>query len=50
MKEKLLLAFFFVVMIGGFVVITLSVAKVFVANVNSVTTSYFPESNSGIGE
>jgi hypothetical protein len=49
MKEKLLLLLFFVVVVGGFLAITLSVTKVFVANVNSITTSYFPESNSGIG-
>ena len=50
MKEKLLLVLFFVVVVGGFVAITLCVAKVFVSSVNSVTTSYFPEGNSGIGE
>jgi hypothetical protein len=50
MKEKLLLALFFVLVGGSFVAITLSVTKLFVANVNSVTTSYFPEGNSGIGE
>jgi general stress protein CsbA len=42
MKEKLLLVLFFIVVVGGFVGITLSVAKVFVSNVNSVTASYFP--------
>ena len=37
MKEKLLLVLFFVIVVGGFVSITLSVTKLFVANVNSVT-------------
>ena len=50
MKDKLLLLLFFVVVVGGFVAITLSVAKVFVSSVNSVTTSYYPEGNSGVGE
>jgi len=50
MREKLLLVLFLAVVVGGFVAITLSVAKVFVANVNSVTAIYYPEGNSGVGE
>jgi hypothetical protein len=50
MKEKLLLVLFFAVVVGGFLSITLSVTKVFVANVNSVTASYYPEGNTGLNE
>jgi hypothetical protein len=50
MKEKLLLALFFVLVAGSFVAITISVTKVFVASINSTTASYFPEENVGINE
>jgi hypothetical protein len=50
MREKLLLALFFVLVVGSFAAITLSVTKVFVASVNSTTASYFPEGNTGITE
>jgi len=50
MKEKLLLALFFVLVVGSFVVVTLSVTKVFVASINSTTASYFPEGNAGLSE
>jgi hypothetical protein len=50
MKDKLLLLLFFVVMVVGFISIILSVARVFVANVNSKTTEYFAEGNFGIEE
>ena len=39
MREKLLLVLFFVVVIGGFLSITLSATKVFVASVNSITAN-----------
>ena len=49
-REILLLVLFGVVIVGGFLCVTLSVAKVFVANVNSMTASYYPEGNNGVGE
>ena len=49
-KDILLLVLFGIVVIGGFISITLSVAKVFVSNVNAVTNNYYPEDNSGINE
>ena len=48
MKEKLLLVLFFAVVVVGFASITLSVTKVFVSNVNSVTANYFSEGNVGL--
>lgn len=49
-KDILLLTLFFIVVVGGFVSITLSVAKVFVSSVNSITTNYTVDANGTIKE
>lgn len=50
-RDILILAFFGFAVVAGFIFITLSVAKVFVSNVNSVTNNYYyAESNNGLGE
>jgi hypothetical protein len=49
-REWILVLAFFLVVGGGFAVITVSITKAFVNSMNSAAANYFPEGNGGIGE
>ena len=49
-RDILLLILFGLIVVGGFISITLSVAKVFVSSVDSVTTNYEVDANGTIKE
>lgn len=49
-REWILVLAFFLVVAGGFTVITISLTRAFVNHMNMQAANYFPESNSNIGE